>query len=52
MKPYIKYEWLITGPEGTRGGQVFAQSREEAEKQVKLYLKEGERIDSLYISRR
>lgn len=49
---FIKYEWLITGPEGTRSGQVFAQSRQEAEQQVKLYLKEGETIYSLTIARR
>lgn len=48
----IKYAYIITGPNGTRGGDVFAESYAKAEAEVKLYLKEGETIYSLTINRR
>jgi hypothetical protein len=51
-QPDIKYEYLITGPEGTRGGQLFAQNHVEARSQVTAMLKAGESIYSLNIDRR
>ena len=52
-QPDIKFRVIITGPDGTRGDTVFAQSYAE----VRLYINSwvlgaGEQIENLYIDTR
>jgi len=45
----LQFDYILTGPNGTRGGSVIAETRADAMAQVDRETRDGERLYTLAI---